>query len=70
MRAFKNRSGHVDARRQWKFAHHWPLTGNGQTILVVQRAPGDLNRHIAVGQCGFIKLLEFTVITGVILVDL
>ena len=64
-----NRPGNVDPRHHRKLAHHRPLAGNRQAILVIERRHRHPHGHIALRQLAFVNLLHRRAIAGVILLD-
>ena len=70
VRTIQYGTSHIDARRQWEFTHHRTFTGNGETILVIQRTPRHRNGDIAFGQLRFVEFLELGTITGIVFINL
>ena len=58
VRGLLDRAGEIDACNHWETSHHRRLSGDGKTVLVVQRRPLHGNCDVAVHQLGFVKLRE------------
>ena len=62
-------AGKVDARHHRKLAHHRPLAGDRQAILVVERRHRHTDCHVAFRQLALVNILHCRAVTGVILLD-
>ncbi|MNN96201.1 hypothetical protein D3C81_2151460 [compost metagenome] len=69
MAAVLDHAGQVDARHHGELAHHRPAAGDGQGVLVVQRAVADAHLHVAFGQPRLVERLHAGTVTAVVLVD-